>query len=57
MAVMADASLTVKPAAAELESLLESHRQELTGYCYRMLGSAFDAERDVPTTSWPRSTS
>ena len=35
---MADASLTVKPAAAELEGLLEGHRRELTGYCYRMLG-------------------
>jgi RNA polymerase sigma-70 factor, ECF subfamily len=27
--------------ARELE--LEQHRVELTGYCYRMLGSAFDA--------------
>ena len=28
----------------ELEDHLEQHRAELTGYCYRMLGSAFEAE-------------
>jgi RNA polymerase sigma-70 factor, ECF subfamily len=34
-------------ATADLELKLEQHRVELTGYCYRMLGSAFEAEDAV----------
>ncbi|MET0458922.1 MAG: sigma-70 family RNA polymerase sigma factor, partial [Ilumatobacteraceae bacterium] len=34
----------------ELERRLEQHRRELTGYCYRMLGSSFEAEDAVQDT-------
>lgn len=37
-------------AASDIDSRLEGHRVELTGYCHRMLGSAFEAEDAVQDT-------
>src|SRR3954467_15903030 len=36
--------------SADLSAELERYRAELTGYCYRMLGSAFEAEDAVQDT-------
>lgn len=47
---MASEGVATSSAPADLSHAMDAHRKELTGYCYRMLGSGAEAEDAVQET-------